>query len=463
MAERRRILITGASGNVGAGVLRALIRQEPDAELVGVCRRPPAHGEIYEPVRWSPVDLSAADATARLIDAMHGVDAVIHLALAVQPVDDEDYLYRANVIGARAVLQAMAATGVRQLIYASSLGIYAPSDSLVPVPETWSATGQATSTYSRHKVIVEGLLDEFERDHPDIAVARFRPTVVVQRHAAFEIRSLYLGPVIPRAALQVLRRRALPLLPLPDGLALQFVHADDVGDAVVRLLHRRARGSFNIAADVLNTSALAGLVGARPVRVKRRWMRSAVVALHRLRTVAVTPGWYDVATRSPLMDTSKARQDLDWRPARTSTDAARELIEGLADGATGTSPALGAGAPTGSTRPIEKMHDATLLLWCLLAVTAAARRRRPGPLYAGVVAANLVSGTPAALQRVRQRRRDPVALLAPPAVGAAVLSSLRGGWLSAAAVAALGALAVAERRRTTPAPANASVNRHSHD
>ncbi|MEH3139300.1 MAG: NAD-dependent epimerase/dehydratase family protein [Mycobacterium kyogaense] len=448
--QRRRILITGASGNVGAGVLRELRRQEPQAELVGVCRRPPSRGQLYDGVLWCPVDLSAADATTRLTDAMRGADTVIHLALAVQPVDDEDYLYRVNVVGTQAVLDAMRATGVSHLIYASSLGIYAPNESTTPVPETYPTTGQATSVYSRHKVAVESLLDDFERDHPDTVVSRFRPTVVVARHAAFEIRSLYVGSAIPRAAFTVAQRRALPLLPLPRGLALQFVHADDVGDAVVRLLRRRATGSFNVASDVLSGSALAGLVGARPLRVSPAGMRTAVVALHRLRVLAVTPGWYDVATRSPVMDTARTREELGWVPRHSSTDAARELIDGLADGATGTSPALGACDDDGSPEreaPMSEAHDATLALWWAMAVANAFRGRRPGGIYASAVAANLISGTPAAFQRLRQRRRDPVAVLAPVTVGVALLTTRRGGWPAAAAATALGGLALAERRR----------------
>lgn len=449
MQQRRRVLITGASGNVGAGVLRQLRRQVPQADVVGVCRRPSTRGQLYDDVHWCPVDLSAPDATTRLTDAMRGVDAVIHLALAVHPVADEDYLYRANVVGTQAVLEAMTVTGVSHLIYASSLGVYAPSESPVPVAETYPTTGQATSVYSRHKVAVESLLDQYERDHPETVVSRFRPTVVVARHAAFEIHSLYAGPAIPRAAFTVAQRRMVPLLPLPRGLALQFVHADDVGDAVVRLLCRRASGSFNVASDVLSGSAIAGLVGARPVRVSPAGMRSAVVALHRLGVLAVTPGWYDIATRSPLMDTTRAREELEWRPRHSSTDAARELIDGLADGATGTSPALGAGADRPSKRepPLSTVHDATLTLWWAIAVAAAVRRRRPGAVYASVVAANLISGTPAALQRVRQRRRDPVAVLAPLTVGAALLATRRGGWPAAAATTALGGLGWAERTR----------------
>src|SRR6185312_5443751 len=111
----------------------------------------------------------------------------------------------------------------------------------------------------------------------------------------------------------------------PRGLSLQFVHSDDVGDAVARMMLRRVRGSFNVAADPLDSAALADLVGGRPVGVDPGLFRRAVVALHRLRVVAVTPGWYDVATKSPLMDTTKAQRELGWTATRTSTESAREL------------------------------------------------------------------------------------------------------------------------------------------
>ncbi|MDA2892609.1 NAD-dependent epimerase/dehydratase family protein [Mycolicibacterium sp. BiH015] len=448
MAERvRRIVVTGASGNVGAGVLRTLARLEPDAEVIGVCRRPPPDNSgFYHGVHWYAVDLSAPDAAAQLVPAMRGSDVVIHLALAILPVDDEEYLYRANVLGTQAVLDAMTEAGVGHLVYASSLGIYSPGPGRL-VSEESPTAGQGASTYSRHKVLVESLLDDFEARNPGTVVSRFRPTVVVQRDAASEIRSLYLGPFIPRAALRLLQRRALPVLPLPNDLSLQFVHADDVGDAVIRLMQSRARGSFNIASDVLDRKQLAALVGARPIDVDPSLMRRAVVALHRLGVVAVTPGWYDVATRSPLMDTAKARQELGWSPARPSTDAARELIDGLADGAIGGSAAMGLnGQEAAAPSSVQRLHDASLLLWCVTAVARAANPGRPRPLHGAFIATNLVSGTPAALARVQQQRRDPVALAAPVAVAAAVLTSLRGGRPAAVAAIVLGALGIAERR-----------------
>jgi hypothetical protein len=69
-------------------------------------------------------------------------------------------------------------------------------------------------------------------------------------------------------------------------------------------------------------------------------------------------------------------------------------------------------------------------------------------VHGAVIAANLLSGTPAALTRVRERRRDVVALMAPAAVGAAVLASVQGGPAAAAATAVLGGLGMTERRST---------------
>lgn len=197
-------------------------------------------------------------------------------------------------------------------------------------------------------------MSEFAETRPELAVARIRPTLVVQRESAWEVRSLYLCPLVPRAFLKLLRRQALPVVPLPAGLELQLVHADDVGDAVLRVLQRRAEGPFNLAADILDTRALAGLVGGRPLAVNQQLFRSIVIALHAAYVLPVTPGWYDVATNSPLMDTSRARSELGWFPTRSSEDTAPELLDGLARGCAGFSAAMGirrAGVPDASYGP----------------------------------------------------------------------------------------------------------------
>ncbi len=395
---------------------------------------------------------------------MHGADVVIHLALALRPASNEGYLSQVNVAGTHAVLKAMAAAGVPQLIYASSLGVYAPG-ATHPVAESWPHTGQRTSAYSRDKVDAEKLVDEFALAHPDVAVARFRPTLVVQRESAWEVKTLYLGPFVPRAALKLLRRRVLPVVPLPAGIALQFVHANDVGDAVTRMVQTRATGTYNLAADILDSRALAGLIGGRPLAVNPRLVRGIVTALHAVRAVAVTPGWYDVAMNSPTMDTSCAREELGWSPTRSSTESAEELIDGLASGAAGSSAAMGATNDdrTGFRRSADRIHDSSLLLWTAATALRAVGVGRAGLTDAAFVTTNLLAGTPAALERLLTRRRDPVALFAPIAVVTAILATIRGGWLSVASVTVLNLFAESERRRAnTPTEQEASLDGHVH-
>lgn len=165
--------------------------------------------------------------------------------------------------------------------------------------------------------------------------------------------------------------------------------------------------------------------------------------------VALTPGWYDVAFKTPLMDTSKARETLGWAPAWSSADSARELIEGLADGAVGTSAAMGWELrPRRDVRgAVDRAHDVTLGLWGALAVLRAVGVRRARAVDAAVVVSNLATGTPMALDRVLERRADPVALLAPVAVIAALGATLRGGWPAVAATGVLQVLRMSERNQ----------------
>lgn len=112
-------------------------------------------------------------------------------------------------------------------------------------------------------------------------------------------------------------------------------------------------------------------------------------------------------------------------------------------------------------RSDDAVHDLSLLAWAVLAVAHAAGRGRAGPVDGLVVAVNLASGAPAAWRRAREGRRDLVALVAPVAVGCAVVTTIRPRprWAPVAATAALAALRVAERRHTrqrSPAIQNAA-------
>src|SRR5690349_2389174 len=175
-----RVVIVGASGNAGTALLRRL-HEEPDLEISGVSRRLPPPAGPYADVDWHSIDIGTDEAGVRLTELFTGADAVVHLAWQIQPSHDQRRLYRTNVLGSRAVIEAVVEAGVPSLVYASSVGVYAPGPKTAYVTESWPATGVIESSYSRHKVLVEKLLNRVEADRPALRVVRLRPGLIFQR------------------------------------------------------------------------------------------------------------------------------------------------------------------------------------------------------------------------------------------------------------------------------------------
>ena len=111
------------------------------------------------------------------------------------------------------------------------------------------------------------------------------------------------------------------------------MHSFDVGEAYHLALTRDVRGAFNVAAEpVLDPPELGRLLGARPVPVPERALRGAVDLSWKLRLQPTPAGWLDLALGVPLMDTTRAREELGWTPTRSAGDALLELIDAMRRG-----------------------------------------------------------------------------------------------------------------------------------
>ncbi|MEV4627928.1 NAD-dependent epimerase/dehydratase family protein [Micromonospora sp. NPDC049523] len=330
-----RIAITGATGNVGTALLRRLAG-ESDIELVGIARRPPPDeaGAPYAGVRWYALDLGEPDNLPRLTDALRGVDAVVHLAWQIQPSHRRVLLRRTNLTGTRHLLRAIDEAGVGTLAYASSFGAYAQGPKDRRVTESWPATGISGSGYSTDKAAVEALLDGVEHDHPELRIVRMRQALVFQRDAGAQIRRHFIGRIVPVGWLGSGR---LPIIPRNKRLRAQAVHADDLAEAYVQALRSDREGAFNIAGEpVLDGPVLAQELGGRSIPVPIFLLRMLAKAAWRLRLLPTEPGWIDLTAGVPLMDCSRAEQELGWRPRHDAREAVRDVLGGIAVGA-GTS------------------------------------------------------------------------------------------------------------------------------
>jgi nucleoside-diphosphate-sugar epimerase len=336
-----RIVVTGATGNVGCAVVPALLREREIERVVGVARRVPrSDTPPYDDPRldWRPADVGTDD----LDETLAGADAVIHLAWRFQPTRDRVATWRTNVIGTTRVLEAAVRAGVGTVVYASSVGAYAPVSGRPfagvagrplpapdhPVDESWPTEALPVAGYGIEKSYLERWLDSFEERHRDqVRVVRTRSAFVFQQEAAREQLRIFGGPLPPA---RLIGSRLLAVLPLPAGLRFQAVHADDVAAAIVAAVRRPVRGAFNLAADpIVDSEALGEVFGARPIELPARAVRAGLAAAFRLHLAPVEPGLLELFMTLPVMDTGRARGELDWTPRHNALDALGELRAGL--------------------------------------------------------------------------------------------------------------------------------------
>ncbi|MEW6472220.1 MAG: NAD-dependent epimerase/dehydratase family protein [Actinomycetota bacterium] len=327
-----RVVITGATGNVGTSLVEALSRDPAVESIVGVARRRPEW--LVPKTTWVEADVGRDD----LDPIVEGADAVVHLAWLFQPTHDPLITWRANALGSIRLFESVGRARVPTLVHASSVGAYSPAEGAGPVDETWPTHALPTAAYGREKSYVERALDGFEAQHPGCRVVRLRPGFIFKRESASEQRRLFAGPLLPSF---LGRPSFIPVVPALPGLQFQALHTEDAAEAYRLALLRDMRGAFNVAADpVLDPEVLGHLLDARPVPVPVTAARAVMAAAWHLHLIPAEPALLDLALSLPVMDTTRARTELGWTPRHTATEAISEFLAGLAANAGMPTPPL---------------------------------------------------------------------------------------------------------------------------
>jgi UDP-glucose 4-epimerase len=327
-----RIVVIGATGNVGTSLL-PMLSDDPEVDrVVGVARRPPNIG--LAKLSWRAADIAVDDLGPIVADA----DVCVHLAWEVQPSHDEFAMSRTNVHGTARLLEAVIGANVPALVYASSVGAYAHGPKDRAVDESWPATGIANASYSRQKATVETMLDVVESARPDLRLVRMRPSLILKRGQAAEATRFFLGRLVPRT---LLRPDRVPIVPDIAGLRFQVTHTDDVARAFHRAIVEPVRGAFNLAADpVLDPQTIARALGARTVGVPPAVARAGAELSWRMHLQPTDRGWLEMGLQTPIMSADRARERLQWTPRMSSVDAVIELLDGIAEGSGEATPRL---------------------------------------------------------------------------------------------------------------------------
>jgi UDP-glucose 4-epimerase len=324
------VAVTGPTGEIGKPLMSELERRPEVGSVAGMARRPfdPA-AEGWEKVSYRRGDILDRGSLAALFD---GADVAVHLAFAIFGSRDETR--KVNLEGTRNVFEVAIKSGVKRLVYASSVAAYGfHLDNPQPLTEDVPAQGSESFYYSAQKAELEGLLDELLLGSGVDAYV-FRPCVVAGPRATMLIEQT-VGAVRAVDPVPLLRRSVerLPLVKpiLPDpGMPFQLVHHDDVARAMAAAICGDGPpGVYNLAGDgEIGVGDIAQELGWRSVSLPVPAVNAGAAAARRLTFASSKLEWATALDTPVLMDTAKARRDLNWNPRHDARETLRETVAG---------------------------------------------------------------------------------------------------------------------------------------
>jgi UDP-glucose 4-epimerase len=324
------VAVTGPTGEIGISAVDALEGEPAVTRIVGMARRP------FDPAArgWTKTEYRQGDILDRsAVDALvTDADVVVHLAYLIMGSRDESR--RINLEGTRNVFEAtVAAPRPGRLVYTSSVAAYGyHSDNPIPLTEDLPTRGSKEHYYSEQKAECEALLREVTNGS-GLEVYVLRPCIVAGPRATALADSMPWRQISERlpAALRGtagLIQGMLPLMPDP-GVAMQLVHHDDVATAIaLAAVGAGEPGAYNLAADgEVSLREVANATGTRAIRVPRASAAAASAVVARLPMLPAAAEWIHVGRGSVVMDTSRAKDVLGWRPQYTSRETLAALAE----------------------------------------------------------------------------------------------------------------------------------------
>jgi UDP-glucose 4-epimerase len=299
-----RILVTGASGFIGAALCRELLRR--GHSVVGAARRARASGEGVHEIAIPDI---AGEFDRRAL--LRGIDTVVHLAaIAHRSGGLESEVRRVNV-DATARLAEAAAGVVPRFVFLSSVKVHGEDSGGAAYRETDALCPE--DVYGRSKVEAEQALTRIAAQG-GMELVLVRPPLVY-------------GPQVKANFLRLLRW-------IDSGLPLPFagvrnrrslIYLGNLVDVIARCVeHPQALGPFLVSDEEIVSTAELVSQAARALGRPARLVRVPLAVLRLGGTIAGRSEEVRRLTGNLVIDSSKARRVLDWRPPYS-------LDEGLAE------------------------------------------------------------------------------------------------------------------------------------
>jgi UDP-glucose 4-epimerase len=307
--RRVRYLITGGSGFIGTRLVDHLEGLDSTDAIVVADVRPPAAARAK--TTFAHLDVRDKRAVRELVERERP-DCIVHLAFLLNPIRDEAAMYDVDVNGTQNVLEAAAGAGVAHMLVTSSTTAYgAFADNPVPLSEDDPVRGQPSFSYARDKAEADRLCQLWALEHPERVMTIVRPCIVF-------------GPEVDNYIVRFwVKNPFRPDFGLGDP-PLQFVHVDDLADALILLLGGRHAGAFNVAADgYISVNDASDMIGLKPRRVPYGLYRRLGALLWKTHASEAPAGLLEFSIHPWVASNEKLKAATGWSPRHTS----REVFE----------------------------------------------------------------------------------------------------------------------------------------
>jgi UDP-glucose 4-epimerase len=229
MAEKKTVLVTGAAGSLAK---RVIARLHGRYNVIAVDFRRKV--ETDAGVLSYKVEIFKRGFEDIFRD--HKIDAVIHIGRIFAHESNRQNRYNANVLGSKRLFELCRKYSVKQVMIHSTYFVYGAS-AYNPALLDEDAPLKASEVTQDlvDSVELESLANIYLWKHPELNVTILRPCNV-------------LGPGVRNSMSLLLSR---PLAPVLMGFSplMQFLHVDDMADAMVLAFEKNKPGIYNVAPD----------------------------------------------------------------------------------------------------------------------------------------------------------------------------------------------------------------------
>ena len=307
-----RVLVTGATGYLGGRLVASLAGRmrsagDPACIVAGDVREPAPEARLPA-VEYVALDVREPGLGGLL--ARHAIDTVVHLAAIVTPGPRSNRAteYSVDVVGTRNVLEACVSAGVRRIIVTSSGAAYGyHADNPAWLTEDHPVRGNEEFAYSHHKRLVEEILAEYRRTHPQLEQVVFRVGTILGETTRNQITALF-----ERPRLIALRGSASPFV---------FIWDQDVVGAIEHAIFGGPAGIYNVAGDgALSLQQIAARLGKRCITLPPAVLRALLAVLHPLGLSRYGPEQVNFLRYRPVLDNRRLKEAFGYVPRLSSAE-----------------------------------------------------------------------------------------------------------------------------------------------